>query len=145
MIEKFVSKFTNRKLDYIRQDNRFFMASGKVLNIAKSIKLKPGLIGVFLGEVKAGKFYPSLALLDWLSGNSNEKVFVNNLGEIDFLYGKHLRKRHIVAIDGTVKPGFLKLVQNEHDENLGYGKIADNGGIRNKLDRGDFLRRERSK
>jgi len=145
MIEKFVSKFTDKKINFIKQDSKFFMASDKILDIVKKIKLKPSLIGNFLGEVKSDKFYPSLALLDWLSKNSREKVFVNKMGEIDFLYGKNLRKRHITAIGGVVKPGFLKLVQNEHNENLGYGKIAENGGIKNKLDRGDFLRREWSK
>ena len=49
---------------------------------------------------------------------------------------------------GDVKKG-LCLVQNEQDENLGYGKFStglahdDRIVVKNKMDKGDFLRRER--
>jgi len=64
------------------------------------------------------------------------------------LYGKTLRTRHIDHVQGETKEGFLKLVQNIYDENLGYGKII--GGftktgqvLKPKLDRGLFLKREK--
>jgi len=56
-----------------------------------------------------------------------------------FLCGRDAFADNIVK--ANVNSG-LVLVQNEKDENLGLG-ILNEKGIRNILDRGDFLRREK--
>src|SRR3989338_6051032 len=76
------------------------------------------------------------------------KLFLEDIGEIDFLYGKTLRSRHIDHVEGEIKIGFLKLVQNMYDENLGYGKITGDFAkteqvLKPKVDRGLFLKREK--
>ena len=93
-------------------------------------------------------FIPSFPFLEWLAARSKEKIFVKDIGEMDFLYGKTLRTRHIDHIKGEVKVGYLKLVQNIHNENLGYGKLVGDASkpeqvLKPKLDRGLFLKREK--
>lgn len=148
-IDSFMLKFTEKKIAYIKADSKYFIAEKELMELSKKLNTKQKLMGLFLGEDVKGLFKPSLALLEILSENSEEKVFVNGIGEIDFLYGKGIKARHIKAVKGGTKEGFLKLVQNQHDENLGYGKVAKgltdgNAELANLLDRGDFIRREKN-
>ncbi len=146
MIKKFTKKFGNVELFYTKINNSYYLVNKDLIKLSKKIKYKPESIGLFLGKEENGRFTPSLALLEILSKKSKDKIYVKDIGEIDFLYGKDLRERHIIKIEGEIKDGFLKFVQNEYDENLGLGKIKIKNGkikIRNKIDRGDFLRRER--
>ncbi|MBI4447510.1 hypothetical protein HY643_00875 [Candidatus Woesearchaeota archaeon] len=147
MIQTFIQKFTQEKIEYTKIGSKYFLATKSLIQIKDKIKITPLLVGLYLGEEKEGKFAPSLALLEIIAKTSTNKVFIKDIGEMDFIYGKKLRSRHILKIEGETKVGFLKLIQNEHDENLGLGKISKEikeGGtiIKNKMDRGDFLRRE---
>jgi ribosome biogenesis protein Nip4 len=140
----FVKKFTDQEIKFIKIGKKYFLEDKKLEE--KRLNVKEKYFGLFLGEDIDEKFKPSLALLDYLSKISKEKLFVKDIGEMDFLYGKNLRQRHVLRVEGETKIGFLKLVQNEHDENLGYGKyIAEEGKIqvlRQRMDRGLFLKRE---
>lgn len=148
MISNFIKKLSNAKIEYIKLGNKYYLADEKLLQIDKSIGYEALAIGLFLGEEKEGIFYPSLALLELIAKDSSNKVIVNMIGEIDFIYGKDLKARHIKEVIGEFKVGYLKLVQNENDENIGLGKITKNLNeegvvLKNKIDRGDFLRREK--
>jgi len=134
----FIKKFTDEKIDYIQIKNKYYLKNDLELTSKKVF-----MPGMFLGETKEGKFLASLGLLDILSKMTKEKVFVKDIGEIDFLFGKNLRPRHIAKIEGETKQGFLKMVQNEHDENLGYGKLKKEWRLKNRIDRGSFIRREK--
>lgn len=140
MINEFIEKFTDKKIDFVKIKSKYFLVSSELLKIKEKFSFEPLGIGIFLGEEKKGDFYPSLALLEILSKYSKEKVILNDLGELDFIYGKNLRERHILKVKGK---SYLKLVQNEYNENLGYGKLKEKSALKNKLDRGDFLRREK--
>ncbi len=149
------AEFSNGKLkiahiaiEYIKLGNKYFLADTELKELVKQLNTKAEAIGLFLGEDKNEKFTPSLALLEALSEVSDEKVIVNNIGELDFLYKKDIKRRHIKSFTGGAKEGFLKLIVNEHDDCIGYGKISKDLGsespeIANMLDRGDFLRREK--
>lgn len=147
MIDIFLSKFGIAGLDFIQIENKYYLADQKLQGLNKQIGKKPSLIGLYLGEVKDEKFNPSLALLNLISKKATEKVIIKDIGENDFLYGKNLRPRHILKIEGTVKEGFFKIVVNERNECLGLAKLKkiDNNevSLRNILDLGDYLRRER--
>lgn len=145
----FVSKFAGIALEYTKIGNKYFLAEAFLIELSKRLNCKIESLGLFLGEEKEDKFVPSLALLDILAKVSDEKAFVNEIGEIDFLYGKDLKKRHIKSFTGGSKEGFFKLIQNEENENLGYGKISrdldsESAEIANILDKGDYIRRERN-
>jgi ribosome biogenesis protein Nip4 len=146
MLDHFVKQFTNESVDYIKINNSYFL---KDEDLEKHLlSQKPTLFGLYLGKEVLSKFIPSFNLLDLMSKSSSEKVFVNDFGEIDFLYGKHLRKRHVSSIQGSLKKGVKKLVQNEFDENIGYGIFL--GEQKNSsrilthvLDRGVFIKRDK--
>ena len=141
MIDLFISKFTETKVDYTKIDREYFVIPKRLNEIKQD--LKPELIGLFLGKDSKTKFYPSLPLLDILAKTSKEKVIVKDIGEMDFIYGKNLRARHIERIEGENKPGFFKLVMNKKGECLGYGKLEKDNKVKNILDKGDYLRREK--
>lgn len=147
MIEDFVRKFTAHSVGYEQVGNAYYLIP-KELKEIKSFT-KPVMMGLYLGEDRKEKFLPSLALLAILAKTSEEKVCVKDIGEMDFVYGKDLRKRHIMKFEGETKVGFLKLVMNRNGECLGYGKIIgekDSEGVivKNVLDIGDYIRRERN-
>ncbi|RME54641.1 hypothetical protein D6777_03135 [Candidatus Woesearchaeota archaeon] len=145
MIDNFVAKFTSKEIMYEKIGDSYYLIDKAITNINFPYPLV--FKGLCLGELRKDKFYPSLALLDVLAKFSNEKVYVKDIGEMDFVYGKNLRKRHIVKVEGSTKKGFLKLIMNMKNECLGYGKVVNDFSsegvvIRNVLDKGDYLRRE---
>ena len=145
MLDGFVKKFTDQEIKFVKIGKRFFLENKKLEKERLNVKEK--YFGLFLGQEENEKFVPSFVLLEILSKISNEKIFVKDIGEIDFLYGKHLRVRHVLRIEGEKKIGFLKLVQNENDENLGYGKFVGEEGkiqvLKHRMDRGIFLKRDK--
>ncbi|MBL7051458.1 MAG: hypothetical protein ISS01_00035 [Nanoarchaeota archaeon] len=148
MLDTFVSKFTDKKIKFIKIGIRYFLDNKELEKNRLDVKEK--FFGLLLGhDEEVDKFTPSFGLLDLLSKMSNEKIFVKDIGEMDFLYGKHLRVRHVLRIEGEKKIGFLKLVQNEHDENIGYGKYVGEEGkiqvLKHRMDRGIFLKRDKEK
>jgi len=146
-LEEFVANFTDKKINnVVKIKNSFFICGSDLLEIKNKIKEEPVSAGLFLGELKNGKFIPSANLLDIVSELSDKKIFVNKKTEWLFLckrdvFGKGIAKAN--AEKGLV------LVQNELDENVGYGEIVDDLSkkdkvvVKNLFDKGSFLRRER--
>ena len=147
MLDTFVKKFTDKEIKFVKIGKKYFLENKKLEENRLNVKEK--FFGLLLGQDREGKFTPSFGLLDLLSKMSNEKIFVKDIGEMDFLYDKHLRVRHVLRIEGEKKIGFLKLVQNEHDENIGYGKYVGEEGkiqvLKHRMDRGIFLKRDKEK
>ncbi len=145
MLDTFVKKFTDKEIKFVKIGKKYFLENKKLEENRLNVKEK--FFGLLLGHEENDKFVPSFGLLDLISKMSNEKIFVKDIGEMDFLYGKHLRVRHVLRIEGEKKIGFLKLVQNEHDENLGYGKYVGEEGkiqvMKHRMDRGIFLKRDK--
>lgn len=145
MIKGFIKKFTREKLGSIVKLHKFYyLINDEILAVNEKIDYDPEYIGVFLGEDGA----PSLALLELLAKHSDKKVFINDKSEYLFLCGRDIFGKGITKANFDERHE-LVLVQNEKDENLGYGKIVDSFNkkekivINNILDRGDFLRREK--
>lgn len=141
IVNQFASNFSGQELDgkkIIRLGKKYFYTELKAP--------KKGLVstGIFLGEESSG-FIPSLALLEILAKGTNKKVFISEKAEWLFLCGRDVFEDSVTC-KHDIKQGELVLVQNQEDENLGYGRVEISGKriiIRNLLDRGDFLRRER--
>jgi len=146
-IEEFIKNFAESKINGIAKiKSSYFLADKELLEIKEKIKDEPFSAGLFLGESKNGKFAPSANILDMLSKISDRKIFVNKKTEWLFLCKRDIFGKGIVK--SNAEKG-LVLVQNERDENLGYGEIVDDFSkkdrvvVKNLLDRGNFLRRER--
>jgi ribosome biogenesis protein Nip4 len=145
-IDDFTKQFTDKKFDHVKQGDGYFTASKDVERTAEAITKKmgqqPAAVGLPLGKEDRG-FRPSLFLLEELSKISSNKIFINDKAEWLFLCGRDVFEESIVRDETT---GDIFLVQNERDENLGYAERVGHGHkilLKNLMDRGDFLRRER--
>ncbi len=110
------------------------------------LKLKQSVFaaGVFLGEEKR-RFEPSAALLELISSRTKEhKAVVDEKAAWLFLCDRDILTKGVVKLAEPTESGYL-LVQDQRDENLGFGLANQrkNVAVKNILDRGNFLRRER--
>lgn len=140
MINEFIRQFTDKELTGITKiKNDFFLVNRDLMKAKEKLRKEPYSAGVFLGRVKKGVFYPSIALIDMIAEVSNKKIFVDDRAEWLFVCGRDLFPKSIV--ESNVDSG-LALVQNMKDENLGLGKV-EKKIIKNVLDKGKYLRIER--
>ncbi|MFT4249954.1 MAG: hypothetical protein ACMXYD_01190 [Candidatus Woesearchaeota archaeon] len=92
-----------------------------------------------LGKLSGSGFTASIPLLRWLASRTDKKAVVNEKSAWLFICSNNVLKEGIVS--NAVSRGHV-LVVNERDEVLGWGMVTG-AGITNKLDLGDYLRRER--
>lgn len=144
LFNKFTKQFTNTELTDIRRVGRnFYKAEERLWNIKNGVDRDIYAIGKFMGEEKMG-FSPSPALIDLISrfpDAQSKKVFVNKKAEWMFLCGRNVLSDSVTRNPNDLSEG-LVLVQNEQDENLGYGqfKKEDTLIIKHILDKGRYLR-----
>lgn len=147
MIKKFISDFSDKPIEGIKKvGKKYYLLNSDSDKIFGSIKLEVEAVGLFLGEDKKENFYPSLALLDILSKQSNRKMTVDDKAAWLFVCGRDIMAKSIMKSD--VFMGIV-LVQNSKNENLGIGRIvgdikrsSDKIVVKNIIDKGDYLRRE---
>jgi predicted RNA-binding protein (TIGR00451 family) len=154
-LNDFVSKFCDMKIENVIYINEnFFLVLDQQKKIIESLFLKPVFAGEFLGTFKKDRkvFFPSITLIKMISKKCKKKVILNKKGSFLFLCGRDLMNESIVIYEEEIKKGDYVLVFDNKDDCIGYGEaITDlsnrRGGIviRNKLDLGDFLRREMTK
>jgi ribosome biogenesis protein Nip4 len=133
---------TDQTVEAVKIGRFFYLAEQPLISLQARIKRDAFGAGLFLGEQRK-QFEPSLALLELLSQKTKKKAFVSEAAEWLFLCGRDVFENNIVKLEA--KKG-LVLVQNLKNENLGLGELSKKGNkavIKNLLDRGDFLRRER--
>ena len=106
-------------------------------------------VGLYLGKVKNGMFFPSFNLLNLLVGAAANKIVVDPKAAWLFICGRDIFRLGILKVMGSKRKGDATLVLNEFGECLGFGMILDNIvgsdgkiAVKNVLDVGDFLRRE---
>jgi ribosome biogenesis protein Nip4 len=108
--------------------------------------------GVFLGKAKEGKFFPSFTLLGMLAKMGANRIILDKKSAWLFICGRDVLGKSILRVQGPGKKDTNTLVFNEFGECLGFGRIAEKLSVsaesneivvRNVLDIGDFLRRER--
>ncbi len=146
-IDEFVSYFTGQKIDNIlRVKDGYFLAGRELKETSEKTGQTPFAIGLFLGKLKNRNFVPGASILNIISKKTDRKVFVNRKTEWLFLCGRDIFGKGIVK--ANVKKGKV-LVQNERDENLGYGEVIEDISekdkivVKNLFDKGAFLRREK--
>ena len=146
-INDFSKKFnTTLSLDpklVVKQKNRYYLLNQTLKSLSKSNFFHAG---TYLGKIKNRKLYPSLNLLHLLSRNQEaNKTIVNPKAEWLFICGRDILKQGITAIYGPKTKNTHTLIQNQHNENIGYGIIMNSKTIKNITDIGDLLRREKHK
>lgn len=142
-IFEFIQRFTRANLfggaTIIEIDGKYFLANERQAELAQQMQIRPIYLGVYLG--KAGeKFKPSFFLLEMLKAHA-KRITVSDKAAWLFLCGRDILKESIIRKD-KIEPHDDVLVLDQRGSVLGYGYYM-NERIRNVLDRGDFLRRER--
>ncbi len=108
--------------------------------------------GVYLGKAKEGKFFPSFYLLGMLAKKEANRIILDKKAAWLFICSRDILRKSIMRVQGPGKKDTNTLVFNEFGECLGFGRIVEKlrdsavGNeivVRNVLDIGDFLRRER--
>lgn len=151
-IEEFVNQFNcTISLDekqIIRKMNRYYLLSDKLQNQAPK-----GFFyaGEYLGSVKGTGFFPGFALLRMLAKTNANKIILGKKAAWLFICGRDIFKRGLPK-ETNLKKDEYTLVMNKHNECLGFGRVMinirgeidmDKVAVKNVLDVGDFLRRER--
>ena len=156
VIMKIIEEFTNKLASDISFANKCIINNdGRLFLIDKKFKKYPKkffFAGIYLGKIKTGRFTPSLFLLSILSKNKANRVIINNRASWLFICGKDISLKGLLGFKGVIKEGDLSLVLNSYNDCLGYGKVIldidqkDSNKIflKNILDIGDFLRREKA-
>jgi ribosome biogenesis protein Nip4 len=132
----------------VKRENRYFLLDDRLMGLAAADFFYGG---TYLGKIKDARFFPSFNLLKIIAEKeAANKVFVDKKSEWLFICGRDIFKQRITKVVGSKRKGDYVLVLNQHDECLGFGKIlqdldkVEKGvAVKNILDIGDFLRRER--
>jgi len=134
----------------IRNRNRYYLLSNK---LKQQVPKGFFYVGEYLGAVKGASFFPSFLLLSRIAERKANKLVVDKKTAWLFICGRDIFKKGILK-GNDLKKGYFTLIMNKHDECLGFGKIMLNlrgapdenkVAVKNILDIGDFLRRERQK
>jgi len=150
-INDFASLFgSSLKLDEeltVRKQNRIFLIDE---TLKKTAPKNFFYAGTYLGRIVKGKLYPSFELLTMIARKKANEIILDKKTEWLFICGRDVFKQGIVKTIGPSRKGEHVLVLNDHDECLGYGRIlcdlekTKSGlAVKNILDIGDFLRREK--
>ena len=131
---------------------RYFLLNQKL----KGLTEKHGgwiYAGTYLGKVgRGGVFHPSFPLLFMIAEKAKNRIVVDDKAAWLFICGRDIFKEGILKTEGSRRKGDYTLVFNKYGECLGYGVIAKNLdklesglAVKNLMDIGNFLRRERQK
>ena len=132
----------------VRNRNRYYLLSKKLKH-----QVPEGFFyaGAYLGAVKGAGFFPSFLLLTMIAETKANKLVVDKKTAWLFICGRDIFKKGIIK-EANLKKGDITLLLNEHNECLGFGKMILNlraeidlnkTAVKNILDVGDFLRREK--
>lgn len=155
-LNDFIRRFkSNTRLDVnfiVKEKNRYFLLDKNLKRRITEASKSFFHAGVYLGKFKGGVFFPSFIMLTIIAEKKANKTVVDEKTEWLFICGRDVFKRGILQVAGSKRKGDLTLILNRHDECLGFGKILRNVDkernmhaiiVKNILDLGDLLRRER--
>jgi ribosome biogenesis protein Nip4 len=133
----------------VKKENRYYLLNE---NLKSLITENFFYAGTYLGKIRNDNFFPSFTLLRMISEQKANKIIVDDKTAWLFICGRDIFKDGILEADGSKRKGDYTLVLNQHRECLGFGRILRSleeerkcVAIKNILDIGDFLRRERQR
>ena len=131
----------------VKKEDQYFLVTE---DLKKAMAKGFFCIGCYLGKVKDGVFSPGFEFLRMLSQKNANCVVVDEKTEWLFSCGRDIFKRGIAGTKRSAKRGDYVLVLNKNGETLGYGRVTcdfdevkKGVAVKNILDLGDFLRREK--
>ena len=141
MLTDFIKQFTKEDIIDLEQvkniNDRFYLITPAQHQFMSNHDVT--YAGTFLGEIYKKRFKPSFILLDLIGKHTDKKIQVNDKAAWLYVCG-----RDILDYDADFPDRTIVLVTTEKDEVLGYGMFwTGSVSVKNLLDRGDFLRKER--
>lgn len=149
-IKQFNAKIHLNQSHIVKKRNRYYMLSE---NLKEQAPKGFFYAGAYLGAVKGTSLFPSFILLSMIAKNNANKLVVDKKTAWLFICGRDIFRKGILQ-GGSLKKGDYALILNEYNECLGFGEIminlrgvpdAKQVAVKNILDIGDFLRREKRK
>lgn len=151
-IDNFVGKFGTRiALDeslLLRKQNKLYLLDK---NLRRLVAKDFFYAGTYLGKLADGEFFPSFNLLRMIAEKDSNRVIIQPKTEWLFICGRDVFREGIIQIQGSRQEGDYTLILNNRLACLGFGRIlhdlsSEKEGvvIKNILDLGDFLRREKT-
>lgn len=153
-IDTFIAGFTQERITYTAIGSSYYHIPDTLKKTMEHIGRKPAHAGLFMGTLDERKkaFHPSLGLLDWLLARTQKKVVLGAKGAYLFTCGRDALKPSVLFVPEGARTQDKILVCGEDGGLLGLGRLvrlperagSDAVIIKNILDIGDYLRRERT-
>jgi len=145
-----------KSLDFLNE-KRIVIKGKEVFAVSEGLYefLKTGIdciFGVKLGEI-GKRFRLTLEGSYWLMRNEEKKIWVNEKGEMLFLYGRDIFAESVTRV-GKFEQNEIVFVCNKFNDIIGIGKARFRSGeipkqernrivVENLIDRGAYLRHEK--
>ncbi len=148
--------FLNENEIMIKEGSKEAYALSKDLaKFLELFKLNYVHAGIKVGEVGSRRFRFSLEGTFYLVKRDKKKVFVNDKGEMLFLYGRDIFAESVLDVTDDVKENDIVFVCNRRGDILGVGRARFDAGrirkvakdrvvVENLVDRGEYLRKEKT-
>lgn len=131
-----------------------YALSRELLSFVNRVHMNYVCIGIKVGEVGSRRFRFSLEGSYYLVKRNKKKVYVDEKGEMLFLYGRDIFARSVVDVTKDVEENDVVFVCNTMGDILGLGKSRfdwskykeveeDRVVVENLVDRGEYLRKEK--
>ena len=130
-----------------------YLISAELHDFLKEKDIKPTFAGLKLGEV-GRRFRFTVEGAFFLVKKKKKRVWVNEKGEMLFLYGRDIFSESVVKVSPDVRENDIVFVCNKAGDILGIGKSRyeadkirsvekDRIVVENLVDRGEYLRKEK--
>ncbi|NOZ76975.1 MAG: hypothetical protein GXO65_04720 [Euryarchaeota archaeon] len=117
-----------------------FRTGRRTLEVMERAGRRPYCAGLYVGEIRGGRFLLGLEGAAIIAPHTDRKVVVNRKAEQLVLYGRDVLHKSVLHLPKNLKPGHRCLIVDEEDEVLGLGRM-EKDCIRNIMDRGWYLRK----
>jgi len=139
----------------VNENKEVYALSKDLVKFLELHKIDHVVAGIKVGEVGSRRFRFSLEGTFYLIKKNKKKVFVNDRGEMLFLYGRDIFAESVVDVTEDVRENDIVFVCNRRGDILGIGKARfdaerikcvakDRIVVENLLDRGEYLRKEKT-
>ncbi len=146
--------FLNDNVLLVNDKKEVFGLSKDLANFVERFKLNYFCIGIKLGEVGSRRFRFALEGTFYLIKKEKKRVYVDEKGEMLFLYGRDIFARSVVSVTEDVRENDIVFVCNKRGDILGLGKSRfdserykevdeDRVVVENLVDRGEYLRKKK--
>lgn len=147
--------FLNERELLIDENREVYALSKELADFLNIFKMNYVCTGIKVGEVGGRRFRFTLEGSFYLARKEKKRIYVDEKGEMLFLYGRDIFARSILKVTDDFKENDVVFVCNERGDILGLGRSRFDASVYKKLedervvvdnliDRGEYLRKEKT-